>query len=167
MRFTLWSRCTLALFLCLVASMASASINNITVPFLGVPLTAFTMAAIGSACAFAWSQATASRGQLFFVHIASTIVGATSVRVIPHLFHLDWPLELQPPLAFLFGLMAPWVVPAFRKAVPSFFKGTSDMLVKMVGQKVDRTGNDYGGGYGGGDYTPHEYIPRDDEKEEK
>ncbi len=119
----------------LVAS-ASGAINDFSVPLLGVPLTVITMSAAGAMCAFAWPKAEASRAKLFAVTIASTFVGAACVSVIPQLFGRDWPRELQGPLAFLFGLLAPWVVPAVRTAVPSFVKGLGNMIIRMVGGKV-------------------------------
>lgn len=133
----------------LVASSAVPGINQVSVPFLGVPLTAITMAAAGSACAFAWPQGETSRAKLFGVAIASTFVGAACVSIIPQLFGREWPRELQPPLAFVFGLMAPWVVPAFKGAIPAFFKGLSAMLVRMVAGKVESD-----------NYTPQQYKPR-------
>lgn len=145
--------------LCYVGT-ALAGLNDISVPLVGVSLTSLTMAAVGSACAFAWAPTETSRGKLFFVAAASTIVGATAVRVIPHLFHQEWPTELQPPLAFLFGLLAPWVVPAFKNAIPAFFKGLSNLLIRMVGGRLGGSDSYGGGQYGEDQYAPREFPPR-------
>lgn len=138
------------------AATVAPSFNSLSVPLIGVPLSALAMAGVGAAFSFAWSPGHSSRGKLFFVAAASTVVGAACVSVIPHLLHLDWPVELQPPLAFLFGLLAPWVVPAMRGAIPALFKGLANLIVRMVGQKIDSTGDT--------DYEPREYTPhnRDD-----
>ena len=153
-------------------AIASAStfpgFNSVSVPFIGVPLTALTMAAAGAVCSFAWSTGTNSRARLFVVATASTFVGAACVSVIPHLFGKTWPAELHGPLAFVFGLLAQWVVPATRGAIPTFFKGLAVMLVRMVGGKIDSAGgdryNNYGGeGYDGEEsdgYEPKVYKPR-------
>lgn len=125
-----------AVSLTMVAATVGGGFNGISVPLIGVPLTAVTMAAAGAMCAFAWPRAETSRSRLFGVTLASTFVGASCVGVIPHLFGAAWPKELQAPLAFLFGLLAPWVVPAFRGAIPALFKGLSEMIIRMVGGKL-------------------------------
>ncbi len=124
------------LSLTVVAASVFGGINSITVPLIGVPLTAVTMAAAGAMCAFAWPRAESNRSRLFGVTLASTFVAAASVSVIPHAFHMEWPSNLQAPLAFIFGLLAPWVVPAVRVLIPSFFQGLANLLLRMVGAKV-------------------------------
>lgn len=124
-----------ALFSGAVVTATSPGLNDLTVPLLGVPLTALTMACAGAICAFAWPKTETNRLRLFGVTLASTFIGAACVSVIPHLFGQDWPKETQAPLAFLFGLIAPWVVPAMRGAIPAFVQGLSAMIIRMVGGK--------------------------------
>lgn len=148
----------IAAFAAVTATTTVPHINDISVPLLGVPLTAIGMSALGVACAFAWSKRPVSRSELFFVSFASTLVGAVMVSVIPYLVGLwngnadyAWPKELQPPLALLFGLLTPWIVPAFKRAIPAFFTGLADTIVRAAGRKVER------------DSEPPVYIPRDGE----
>lgn len=120
-----------------VAVSGVQRINELSIPLLGVPLTAVTMAAAGAICAFAWPRAETSRPRLFAIALASTLVGAACVTVIPTWLHTEWPKELQAPLAFLFGLLSPWVVPAVRTAIPSFVKGLGNLIYKTVSGKVE------------------------------
>lgn len=129
------------------ASNAMPGLNDLSVPLLGVPLTVITMSAAGAACAFAWPQGESSRAKLFGVFAASTFVGASCVSVIPHLFGLAWPRELQGALALLFGMLAPWAVPAARSALPLFFRGVANTIVRSVQPAQQQ-------------YEPEEYIPR-------
>lgn len=117
--------------------------NDISVPLLGVPITAITMAGAGAAFAFAWTQAESTRAKMFGVWCASTFVGAACVSVLPHLFHEDWPKELQPPLALLFGMLAPWAVPAARAALPALFTGLANTIVRTASAKADAVGKAY------------------------
>lgn len=123
-------------------ALTPPSINQISVPLLGAPLTAVTMAAAGVACSFAWPQSKEStRGRLFFIALASTIAGASAVSVVPQWLGMAWPRELQPPLAFFFGMVAPRVIPATFPLIPTFFKALSNTLVRMMASKVGGTKN--------------------------
>lgn len=131
------------LSLTLITASATPGINEISVPLVGVPLTAITMAAAGAACSFAWPQPRKiTRGRLFFIAIVSTMAGASAVSVIPEMLGKEWPRELQPPLAFFFGLIAPWALPAIKTVIPSFFRGVGSVLVRMVTGKSPPSENE-------------------------
>jgi hypothetical protein len=124
--------------LTMMLTAASVSINDISVPVVGTSLTAITMSALGVSCSYAWPTGETKRGRFFLVVIACTFIGATAVTVIPQwLTGHQWPRELQPPLAFLFGLLAPWVVPALRTVIPALFKGVAAMIVRIYVGKID------------------------------
>ena len=151
----------------LAVASSVPGINAWSVPLFGVPLTAITMAGFGAMCSFAWQHGETTRGRLFVIAAASTFVGACSVSVIPELiFGVVVPQNMQPPLAFLCGLVAPWIVPAAKGAIPAFFKGLSAMFIRMMAAKVGSNSED---SYEG-DYQPRIYKPRnharDEEREE-
>lgn len=128
----------------IAASVTTPGINDISIPLVGVPLTAITMSAAGAACSFAWpqNQRKITRGRLFFIAIVSTVAGASAVSVIPEMVGHPWPKELQPPLAFFFGLIAPWALPAIKTVIPTFFRGLGAVLVRMVTGKTPPSEND-------------------------
>jgi hypothetical protein len=121
-----------------VISVATPGINDISIPLVGVPLTAITMSAAGAACSFAWPHShKTTRGKLFLIALASTIAGASAASVFPEIFGRHWPKELQAPLAFFFGMLAPWVIPAIRSILPTFFRALAAVLVRMFAGKIE------------------------------
>lgn len=127
-----------AIFTSTAMAAAAISINDISVPVIGTSLTAITMSALGVSCSYAWPTGETKRGRFFLVVIASTIAVAAGVTVIPQwLLGEQWPRDIQPPLAFFFGMLAPWVIPAMRTVIPSLFKGLATMIVRLYLGKTD------------------------------
>jgi len=109
--------------------------NGVTVPLTGVPLTAVIMAGAGAVCAFAWPREATTRVMLFSTVAASTLVGSTAASIVPQLFGMEWPEPLQAPLAFMLGLITPWVIPPLQNAIPSIVAGLKSALIRLAGGK--------------------------------
>ena len=111
--------------------------NGMSVPLFGVPVSALVMAGAGAICAFAWPRDQTTRVNMYLTIIASAFTGAVCVSVIPALLHESWPEPLQPPLAFIFGLIIPWVMPAIRDGLPSLMSGLKSALIRLAGGKIE------------------------------
>lgn len=111
------------------ASIASLSmvaipgINELSVPFFGVPLTVLAMAAAGATLSFAYGEPLESRKKLFTLAIANTFLAAILVAVIPQALGWEWTnTNLEPPLAGIVAIAARWVVPNFIDLVPEVLR---------------------------------------------
>lgn len=139
-----------------VAIAATSSLNNATVAYIGIPLTALAMAAFGAAMSYAFGEIERNRRRLFGITITSTMFGAALVTAVPAIF--GWTLDpvAQGPFAFIFALFARWIIPALKSALPSMAKA----LVGLIG----RNNGGYQGPYEGPPYEPPQYRhPQDDD----
>ena len=106
-----------------VAMAATPSINSMSIPFFGVPLTVLAMATAGATISFAYGKPIESRAKLFTMAIANTFVAAASVAIVPHALGLTWLSDkLQAPTAFLIAVLARHVVPAVIELVPEIIQ---------------------------------------------
>lgn len=100
-----------------------ATINDLSVPFLGVPLNVVTVAAFGSIVSFAWGQPIKERKKLYMYALASTFLAATFVAVVPYMMGWEWVKpELQPPFAGLMAAGMRFMVPPFVDAIPEVIR---------------------------------------------
>jgi hypothetical protein len=123
------------------AAVIAPPVNFVSQAFGGIPLTALFMACAGALCSIAWAQGEISRGRLIATTTASTFVAAACVSVIPEALGREWPHSTQSPLALLFGLGIPWVVPALKGAIPTFFRALSEMIVRIMQDKISLGAN--------------------------
>lgn len=104
------------------------SLNEITTPFFGVPLTVLAMAAAGSLIGFAYTPPLESRQKLYTLAMANTVLAAWFVVLIPE--WQGWSIKpiLLPPLAGLTGAASVIIVPMMFKRLPDFFTGIMDRI---------------------------------------
>lgn len=108
--------------LCLYASSAWAqtvSMNGVSVPLFGVPLTVLAMAAAGSLVGFAYGQPVQSRKALYAFAFANTLIGAWAAVLIPEWRGWEVSPMAQPPLAGALAAVARFTVPAFIEGIPA------------------------------------------------
>lgn len=109
-------------FFMLYASSAAAqvafSINGLSVPVLGVPLTVLAMAAAGSLVGFAYTPPVESRSRLYTLALANTMLATWFVVLIPE--WRGWVVSpvAQPPLAGVMAAANCVVVPMLFKRLP-------------------------------------------------
>lgn len=119
----------------MVGAGSTYDFNGVTLPLIGVPLTAVVMAGAGAVCAFAWPREATTRATLFSTVAASTLIGSACASIAPQLLDMQWPATLQAPLAFMLGLITPWVIPPLQSAIPSIVSGLRSAIVRMMGGK--------------------------------
>ena len=99
------------------------SINHITTPFFGVPLTVLAMAAGGALVSFAYGEPETSRRKLYITAAANTFLAAIFVAVIPRAFGWEWSVPaLEPAFAAGVAWISRWAVPNTIKLVPDILR---------------------------------------------
>lgn len=141
----------LAVALAAAIGAATLPLNDVTVAFIGVPLTAITMAALGAAMSYAFDAGERNRKRLFAITVASTLFGAACVTVVPEIFNWELSKVTQGPLAFIFALFARWMIPALRGALPAMAQAIASIFNR---------GSNYQPPYDSGGSPPNE---RDDD----
>lgn len=97
--------------------------NNLSMPFLGVPLTVIGMAAAGAYLSFAYGKPEPNRKKLYGLAIANTFLACVSVAVLPRMLGWDWAVpKIEAPLAGFFAFGSRWFIPAFIESVPEFVR---------------------------------------------
>lgn len=112
-------------------------INEITIPFFGIPLTAVSMAATGTLIGFAHIDPIASRKKLYALMTGNTILSSWLVVLIP--YWRDWtiPPGLLPPLAGVAATVTVVLSPIVVKRAPDIF---GRFLDKWFGKGSQPTG---------------------------
>ncbi len=120
----------IALGVALAAAISTAALplNDVTIAFIGVPLTAISMAALGAAMSYAFDAGEKNRRRLFAITAASTVFGAACVTVVPEVFSWEMTKVAQGPLAFIFALFARWIIPALRGALPAMAQAIASIF---------------------------------------
>lgn len=128
------------------------AINDIIIPFFGVPITVITMAAGGALVSFAHGEPMRDRKKLFKLAAANTFLATILVVVVPKMLGWQWAEpEVVPPLAAVGAWCARWFVPATIKLMP-------DVVKKVFGLgEYNKSKNFYGDEYGTGELEDKYY----------
>ena len=106
-----------------LSALTVSAVNNISVPFVGVPLNVVGVAAFGAIISFAWGEPVKERKKLYMFAVASTFVAATFVAVVPTMMGWDWVTpKLQAPFAGLMAAVMRFAVPPFLEAIPEVIR---------------------------------------------
>lgn len=106
-----------------LGALTVSAVNNISVPFVGVPLNVVGVAAFGAIISFAWGEPVKERKKLYMFAVASTFVAATFVAVVPTMMGWGWVTpKLQAPFAGLMAAVMRFAVPPFLEAIPEVIR---------------------------------------------
>lgn len=100
-------------------------INNIIIPFIGVPVTVVTMAAAGAGVSFIHGDREPDTPKMFKQILANTFVSLLLIVIVPKMFSMHWVEPgITPPLAALVAWGSRWAIPATIKRFPDIVKRT-------------------------------------------
>ena len=102
-----------------VPSYDLMSVNNITVPFFGVPLTVLAMAVAGALIGSGFTEPVEKRKNLYFLTIANAMFAAWSVVLLPEWRGWEVSEVAKPPLAGVLAAVNCVIVPAVFKGLPA------------------------------------------------
>lgn len=114
-------------------------VNNLTVPFFGVPLTVLAMAACGAFIGAGYTPPVESRKKLFTLTFANTMFAAWFVVLIPEWRGWSVSPVAMPPLAGVIAAANCVVVPAIFKRLPDAASAWVDALSSALGRFFNRT----------------------------
>lgn len=103
----------------LLGALAALSLNDSTLPFLGVPLNVVTVAALGSIVSFAWGEPVKDRKKLCAYALGSIFIATTGVAVLPAMLGWEWVSDnVQAPLAGLVAVGIRFIFPHLLPLIP-------------------------------------------------
>lgn len=98
---------------------SAAALNDILMPFFGVPLTVITMAAFGAFASFAYGEPVRPRRKLYLLALANTFLASSAVAVFPEMMGWEWASpKVAPALAALLAGVSRFAIPAIVDAIP-------------------------------------------------
>lgn len=110
----------------LSTSITISAVNNLSIPFLGVPLNVVAVAAFGAIVSFAWGkpvEGPRKLWKLYSLFVGITFLAATFVAVVPYMMGWEWVKpELQPPFAGLVAAMMRFAIPPFIDLIPEVIR---------------------------------------------
>lgn len=106
-----------------LGAISLATVNDMSIPFLGVPLNVVAVAAFGSIISFAWGTPIKERKKLYLTWLASTFTAVVFVAVVPLMMGWEWAQpSVLPPFAGLMAAGMRFLVPPFIDMLPEVFR---------------------------------------------
>ena len=114
---------------------ASAVTSPIATQYLGAPIACFGYAAIGSVLSYAWGDPEERRLMLLFKVTSTTFFSVAAAVILPDL--VDWEIRESslPALSLMVAMFARWLIPAFRKGIPTMMSSMMDTLGRAIGAR--------------------------------
>lgn len=106
-----------------LGAISLATINGVSIPFLGVPLNVVTVAAFGAFVSFAWGEPVKEKKKLYMYALSSTFLAAVFVAIFPPMMGWEWVKPaLQAPLAGFVAASMRFAIPPAIEAIPEIIR---------------------------------------------
>lgn len=138
-----------------------ASLNQISVPLLGVPLTVVTMAIGGALASFGYGEKVESKKKMYTMAGINAFIATICVTVLPGALDWDWVSpKVEPALAAMIAVGARFVMPQLIEMVPKIIKRIFKLDEYRSNQENTWDSPNWGGRryYGGEDTDNEEYV---------
>lgn len=99
-------------------AQAWRGVNDLTIPFFGLPLTGIAMAATGTLIGFAHIDPINSRKKLYTLMTANTVLASWLSVLVPHWMEWSIPAALVPPFTGVFASATVVLSPIVIKRAP-------------------------------------------------